>query len=75
MIYSDGFASFDEFIDVGYDTHFCVSHGDNAYASSYRHGNGMEGFWGCVQNTSFTVLRHAQGKVVYALEGMRAWLQ
>ena len=46
MIYSDGFASYDGLVDVGYDKYFRVDHGNNECACGHRHSNGIEGFWG-----------------------------
>ena len=43
-IYSDGFPSYDGLVDVGYDKHFRVDHGNNEFACGHRQSNGIEGF-------------------------------
>ena len=43
-IYSDGFSSYDGLVDVGYDKHFRVDHGNNEFACRHRHSNGIRGF-------------------------------
>jgi len=45
-IYSDGLKSYDGLVDVGYDKHFRIDHGNNEFARGHNHINGIEGFWG-----------------------------
>ena len=54
-IYSDGWRSYDGLVDVGYDKHFRVNHGDNEFSKGRGiHINGIENFW------SFTKRRFAK---------------
>lgn len=54
-IYSDGWRSYDGLVDVGYDKHFRVNHGNNEFSKgSGIHINGIENFW------SFTKRRFAK---------------
>ena len=54
-IYSDGWRSYDGLVDVGYDKHFRVNHGDNEWSKGKGiHINGIENFW------SFTKRRLAK---------------
>lgn len=55
MIYSDKLVSSDGLLDVGYDAHSRVDHGNNASASGYLHTNMMEGFG--VAKTRLSVFR------------------
>jgi len=46
VIYSDGWRSYDSLVDVGYDKHFRVNHGDNEFSKGKGiHINGIENFW------------------------------
>lgn len=54
-IYSDGWRSYDGLVDVGYDKHFRVNHGENEWSKGRGiHINGIENFW------SFTKRRLAK---------------
>ena len=64
VIYSDGFASYDGLVDVGYDKHFRVDHGNNEFACSHRHSNGIEGFWG-VAKTRLSKFRGISRATLY----------
>lgn len=46
VIYSDGLKSYDGLVDVGYDKHFRIDHGNNEFARGHNHINDIEGFWG-----------------------------
>jgi len=46
VIYSDGLKSYDGLVDVGYDKHFRINHGNDEFAQGHNHINGIEGFWG-----------------------------
>jgi hypothetical protein len=37
VIYSDGWRGYDGLVDIGFDKHFRVHHGDNEFASGERH--------------------------------------
>jgi len=55
VIYSDGWRGYDGLVDVGYDKHFRVNHGDNEFSKGNGiHINGIENFW------SFTKRRLAK---------------
>lgn len=47
VIYSDGWRGYDGLVDVGYDKHFRVNHGENEFAKKGTgiHINGIENFW------------------------------
>jgi len=46
VIYSDGWRGYDGLVDVGYDKHFRVNHGDNEFSKGQGiHINGIENFW------------------------------
>ena len=46
IIYSDGWRGYDGLVDVGYDKHFRVNHGDNEFSKGEGiHINGIENFW------------------------------
>jgi transposase-like protein len=43
---SDGWKSYDGLVDVGYDKHYRVNHGDNEWSDGLGHHiNGIENFW------------------------------
>ncbi len=44
-IHSDGWRSYDGLVDVGYDKHYRINHGDDEFARGNRHINGIESFW------------------------------
>lgn len=55
VIYSDSWRSYDSLVDVGYDKHFRVNHGNNEFSRGHGiHINGIENFW------SFTKRRLAK---------------
>jgi transposase-like protein len=45
IIYSDGWRGYNGLVDVGYDKHFRVNHGENEFANGKNHINGIESFW------------------------------
>jgi len=45
VIHSDGWRGYDGLVDLGYQKHFRVNHGDNEFASAHSHINGIESFW------------------------------
>lgn len=56
-LYSDGWRSYDGLVDMGYDKHFRVNHGENEFSKGKGTGvhiNGIENFW------SFTKRRLAK---------------
>lgn len=55
VIYSDGWRGYDGLVDVGYNRHFRVNHGNNEFSKGNGiHINGIENFW------SFTKRRLAR---------------
>ena len=46
VIHSDGWRGYDGLVDVGYEKHFRVDHGQGEFARGTSHINGIEGFWG-----------------------------
>jgi len=45
VIHSDGWRGYDGLVDIGYDKHFRVHHGENEFARGNCHINGIESFW------------------------------
>ena len=45
VIYSDKWRGYDGLVDVGYDKHFRVNHGNNEFVKGKKHINGIESFW------------------------------
>jgi len=45
IIYSDKWRGYNGLVDVGYDKHFRVNHGENEFANGKNHINGIESFW------------------------------
>lgn len=46
VIYSDKWRGYDGLVDVGYDKHFRVNHGQNEFSKGHGiHINGIENFW------------------------------
>jgi len=47
VIYSDGWRGYDGLVDLGYEKHFRVNHGNNEFSKGDgKHINGIESFWG-----------------------------
>ncbi len=45
VIHSDGWRGYDGLVDLGYQRHFRVEHGNNEFANAHSHINGIESFW------------------------------
>ncbi len=45
IIHTDGWRGYDGLVDIGYDKHFRVNHGNNEFANKHTHINGIESFW------------------------------
>ena len=45
IVQTDGWRGYDGLVDVGYDKHFRVQHGQNEFARGSQHINGIESFW------------------------------
>ena len=47
VIHTDGWRGYDGLVDVGFEKHFRVNHGDNEFSKgNVNHINGIESFWG-----------------------------
>ena len=46
VIHTDGWSGYDGLVDLGYERHHRVNHGDNEFALGPNHINGIESFWG-----------------------------
>jgi transposase-like protein len=47
VIHTDGWGGYDGLVDLGYEKHFRVNHGENEFsAGDGNHINGIESFWG-----------------------------
>lgn len=46
VVNTDGWRGYDGLVDIGFDKHLRVNHGDNEFACGERHINGIESFWG-----------------------------
>ena len=44
IIHSDGWRGYDGLVDLGYQKHFRVQHGNNEFANKHSHINGIESF-------------------------------
>ena len=45
VIHSDGWRGYNGLVDLGYQKHYRVHHGDNEFANGQSHINGIESFW------------------------------
>ena len=45
VIHTDGWRGYDGLVDIGYDKHYRVNHGNNEFANKVSHINGIESFW------------------------------
>jgi transposase-like protein len=45
VIHTDGWRGYDGLVDLGFDKHFRVNHGNNEFVSGSNHVNGIESFW------------------------------
>ena len=45
VIHTDGWRGYDGLVDVGFEKHFRVNHGNNEFVSGSKHVNGIESFW------------------------------
>jgi len=46
IVHTDGWRAYDGLVDVGYEKHLRVHHGENEFALGDNHINGIESFWG-----------------------------
>lgn len=45
VINTDGWRGYDGLVDIGFDKHFRVNHGNNEFVKGSSHVNGIESFW------------------------------
>lgn len=45
VIHTDGWRGYEGLVDVGFDKHLRVNHGNNEFARGSVHVNGIESFW------------------------------
>jgi len=45
ILHTDGWRGHDGLVDMGFDKHFRVNHGDNQFVAGSRHVNGVASFW------------------------------
>lgn len=45
VINTDGWRGYDGLVDIGFDKHFRVNHGQNEFVRGAHHLNGIESFW------------------------------
>lgn len=45
VIHTDGWRGYDGLVDIGFDKHFRVNHGNNEFVKGSNHVNGIESFW------------------------------
>jgi len=45
VIHTDGWRGYDGLVDIGFDKHFRVNHGNNEFVRGKQHVNGIESFW------------------------------
>ena len=45
VIHSDGWRGYNGLVDLGYQKHYRVQHGENEFANAHSHINGIESFW------------------------------
>lgn len=46
VIHSDGWRGYNGLVDLGYQKHYRVQHGENEFVNGHSHINGIESFWG-----------------------------
>lgn len=46
VIHSDGLRSYHGLVDLGYQKHYRIDHGEGEFAKGTNHINGIESFWG-----------------------------
>ena len=45
VIHTEGWSGYDGLVDLGYERHHRVNHGNNEFAVGPNHSNGIESFW------------------------------
>lgn len=75
LIHTDGWRGYDGLVDLGFDKHFRVHHGQNEFARGPNHMNGIESCLALRQKTYGQVQRNLQEDVLLAFEGNGISLQ
>ncbi len=81
VIHSDGWRGYDGLVDIGFDKHFRVHHGENEFASGERHINGIESFWsyakrrlakfnGIAEHTFYLYLKETEFRFNYRCDNL-----
>jgi transposase len=81
VIHTDGWRAYDGLVDVGYEKHFRVNHGDNVFANRHSHINGIESFWayaklrlskfkGLPKHTFYLHLKETEFRFNYRKQGL-----
>ena len=50
VVHTDRWRGYDGLVDLGFDKHLRVNHGDNEFALDPNHINGIESFWSYVKH-------------------------
>jgi transposase-like protein len=69
VIHTDAWRGYDGLVDLGYEKHFRVNHGENIFSSGGgNHINGIESFWGYAKHrlTKFKGIR--KEKLIFYLK-------
>ena len=75
VIYSEGFARYDGLVDVWYDTHFRVDHGNHEFACGHCHINAMKEVLAVAKTRRSTFCAMSKATFYLCLKGMRIALQ
>jgi len=49
VIHSDTWRGYNGLVELGYQKHYRIHHGNNNFANGKRHINGIEYFWSCAK--------------------------
>jgi len=61
IIHSDGWRGYDGLVDVDYDKHFREYHGQDEFANSSSHINGIESFWSFANDGLLSLMESVKG--------------
>jgi len=85
IIHSDQWRGYNGLVDIGYEKHYRVKHGDNEFVNNKSHINGIESFWsyskrrlqkfhGVPQNTFYLHLKECEFRFNHRNENIYAIL-
>lgn len=85
IIHSDQWRGYNGLVDIGYEKHYRVKHGDDEFANDKSHINGIESFWsyskrrlqkfhGVPQNTFYLHLKECEFRFNHRNENIYAIL-